>query len=325
MRKPKITVIGGGTGIPVILNSLRHEEVDITAIVTVADDGGSSGAIRHVMQLTPPGDLRNVLVAMSDMPKFYERIFQYRFNAEDGALAGHPLGNLIIAGISEMQGSTYNVMQILSKFFHTTGKIYPSSEKALTLHAVFQDGQEVVGESHIAKHKGMIDHVYVANSYDDAKPTASRKVVDAIMESDMIVLGPGSLFTSILPNLVIDEIGKALCETEAEVAYVCNIMTQYGETEHFTDADHVRVLNRHLGQNFIDTVLVNVEKVPQDYMNSNQFDEYLIQVEHDFAGLQEQVPRVVSSNFLCLENGGAFHNGKSVVDELMNLIKVKEL
>ncbi|WP_019322626.1 YvcK family protein [Streptococcus mutans] len=325
MRKPKITVIGGGTGIPVILNSLRHEEVDITAIVTVADDGGSSGAIRHVMQLTPPGDLRNVLVAMSDMPKFYERIFQYRFNAEDGALAGHPLGNLIIAGISEMQGSTYNAMQILSKFFHTTGKIYPSSEKALTLHAVFQDGQEVVGESQIAKHKGMIDHVYVANSYDDAKPTASRKVVDAIMESDMIVLGPGSLFTSILPNLVIDEIGKALCKTKAEVAYVCNIMTQYGETEHFTDADHVRVLNRHLGQNFIDTVLVNVEKVPQDYMNSNQFDEYLIQVEHDFAGLQEQVPRVVSSNFLCLENGGAFHNGKSVVDELMNLIKVKEL
>lgn len=325
MRKPKITVIGGGTGIPVILNSLRHEEVDITAIVTVADDGGSSGAIRHVMQLTPPGDLRNVLVAMSDMPKFYERIFQYRFNAEDGALAGHPLGNLIIAGISEMQGSTYNAMQILSKFFHTTGKIYPSSEKALTLHAVFQDGQEVVGESQIAKHKGMIVHVYVANSYDDAKPTASRKVVDAIMESDMIVLGPGSLFTSILPNLVIDEIGKALCETKAEVAYVCNIMTQYGETEHFTDADHVRVLNRHLGQNFIDTVLVNVEKVPQDYMNSNQFDEYLIQVEHDFAGLQEQVPRVVSSNFLCLENGGAFHNGKSVVDELMNLIKVKEL
>ncbi|MCB5042213.1 YvcK family protein [Streptococcus mutans] len=325
MRKPKITVIGGGTGIPVILNSLRHEEVDITAIVTVADDGGSSGAIRHVMQLTPPGDLRNVLVAMSDMPKFYERIFQYRFNAEDGALAGHPLGNLIIAGISEMQGSTYNAMQILSKFFHTTGKIYPSSEKALTLHAVFQDGQEVVGESQIAKHKGMIDHVYVANSYDDAKPTASRKVVDAIMESDMIVLGPGSLFTSILPNLVIDEIGKALCETKAEVAYVCNIMTQYGETEHFTDADHVRVLNRHLGQNFIDTVLVNVEKVLQDYMNSNQFDEYLIQVEHDFAGLQEQVPRVVSSNFLCLENGGAFHNGKSVVDELMNLIKVKEL
>ncbi|MGT2750337.1 YvcK family protein [Streptococcus orisasini] len=325
MRKPKITLIGGGTGLPVLLNSLRHEDVDITAIVTVADDGGSSGTIRHDMQLTPPGDLRNVLVAMSDMPRFYEKIFQYRFNAEDGALAGHPLGNLIIAGISEMQGSTYNAMQILSKFFHITGKIYPSSEKALTLHAVFQDGQEVVGESQIAKHKGMIDHVYVTNSYDDAKPTASRKVVDAIMESDMIVLGPGSLFTSILPNLVIDEIGQAVCETKAEVAYVCNIMTQYGETEYFTDADHVRVLNRHLGQKFIDTVLVNVEQVPKEYMNSNKFDEYLVQVEHDFAGLKEEVPRVVSSNFLCLENGGAFHNGKSVVAELMSLIRMKEL
>ena len=118
MRKPRITVIGGGTGIPVILNSLRHEDVDITAIVTVADDGGSSGQLRSVMQLTPPGDLRNVLVAMSDMPKFYEKIFQYRFAEGDGALAGHPLGNLIISGIAEMQGSTYNAMQILTKFFH---------------------------------------------------------------------------------------------------------------------------------------------------------------------------------------------------------------
>lgn len=117
MRKPRITVIGGGTGIPVILDSLRHKDVDITAIVTVADDGGSSGELRSAMQLTPPGDLRNVLVAMSDMPKFYEQIFQYRFNESDGALAGHPLGNIIIAGISEMQGSTYNAMQILSKFF----------------------------------------------------------------------------------------------------------------------------------------------------------------------------------------------------------------
>ncbi|EHJ53147.1 YvcK family protein [Streptococcus macacae] len=325
MRKPKITVIGGGTGIPVILNSLRHKDLDITAIVTVADDGGSSGEIRHATQLTPPGDLRNVLVAMSDMPRFYERIFQYRFNKEDGSLAGHPLGNLIIAGISEMQGSTYNAMQILTKFFHVTGKIYPSSEKALTLHAVFKDGQEVIGESHISQHKGMIDHVFVTNDYDDSKPKASRKVVKAIMESDMIVLGPGSLFTSILPNLVIEEIGQAVCDTKAEVAYVCNIMTQYGETEHFTDADHVRVLNRHLGQKFIDTVLVNVEKVPQEYMNSNKFDEYLVQVDHDFAGLQKEVSRVVSSDFLCLENGGAFHNGESVVAELMNLIGMKEL
>ena len=324
MRKPKITVIGGGTGIPVILNSLRHEEVDITAIVTVADDGGSSGTLRSVTQLTPPGDLRNVLVAMSDMPKFYEKVFQYRFAETDGALAGHPLGNLIISGIAEMQGSTYNAMQLLTKFFHVTGKIYPASENPLTLHAVFKDGHEVIGESHIADYKGMIDHVYVTNTYNNEESTASRKVVDAIMDSDMIVLGPGSLFTSILPNLVIPEIKKALLETPAEVVYVCNIMTQYGETEHFTDADHVEVLNRHLGKDVIDTVLVNIQEVPQDYMNSNEFDEYLVQVEHDFAGLHKQVKRVISSDFLRLENGGAFHNGDFVVEELMNLVRMRK-
>ncbi|WP_277290851.1 YvcK family protein [Streptococcus orisratti] len=323
MRKPKITVIGGGTGIPVILNSLRHEDVDITAIVTVADDGGSSGQLRSVMQLTPPGDLRNVLVAMSDMPKFYEKIFQYRFAEGDGALAGHPLGNLIISGIAEMQASTYNAMQILTKFFHVTGKIYPASENPLTLHAIFKDGHEVVGESHIADYQGMIDRVYVTNTYNEEEPTASRKVVQTIMESDMIVLGPGSLFTSILPNLVIPEIRQALLDTKAEVAYVCNIMTQRGETEHFTDADHVAVLNRHLGLDVIDTVLVNIETVPQTYMNSNKFDEYLVQVEHDFKNLRKLAKTVISSNFLRLENGGAFHDGKRVVDELMNLVKVK--
>lgn len=323
MRKPKLTVIGGGTGIPVILRSLRHYDVDLTAIVTVADDGGSSGELRQSMQLTPPGDLRNVLVAMSDMPKFYEKIFQYRFAENESALSGHPLGNLIIAGISEMQGSTYNAMQILTKFFHTTGKIYPSSENPLTLHAVFQDGHEVVGESHIADYKGMIDHVFVTNSYNHEEPTASRKVVDAIMESDMIVLGPGSLFTSILPNLVIKEIGQALLDTKAEVAYVCNIMTQAGETEHFSDADHVRVLHEHLGQNFIDTVLVNIEKVPQTYMSSHHFDECLVQVEHDFKELCQQVPRVISANFLRLEKGGAFHHGDHVVEELLRIVQVR--
>ncbi|HIF8729222.1 YvcK family protein [Streptococcus pyogenes] len=322
MKNPKMTVIGGGTGISIILKSLRNEAVDITAVVTVADDGGSSGELRNAMQLAPPGDLRNVLLAMSDMPKFYERVFQYRFNENDGALAGHPLGNLIIAGISEMQGSTYNAIQILTKFFHITGKIYPSSEQALTLHAVFKDGHEVAGESSIAKYQGMIDHVYVTNTYNDQKPQASRKVVEAILESDMIVLGPGSLFTSILPNLVIPEIKEALRQTKAEVVYICNIMTQYGETEQFSDADHVAVLNQHLGRDLIDTVLVNVVKVPQAYMNSNKFDEYLVQVDHDFAGLCRAAKRVISSYFLRLENGGAFHDGNLVVEELMNLVRI---
>lgn len=323
MRKPKITVIGGGTGIPVILKSLRAKDADITAIVTVADDGGSSGEIRQALQVTPPGDLRNVLLAMSDMPRLYEKIFQYRFAESDGPLAGHPLGNLIIAGISEMQGSTYDAMRLLTRFFHTTGRIYPSSETPLTLHAVFTDGTEVVGESKIADYKGMIGHVYVTNTYNDEEPKASRQVVQSIMDSDLVVLGPGSLYTSILPNLMIPDIGKALCETEAQVVYICNIMTQRGETESFTDANHVSVLNAHLASQFVDTVLVNIEPVPKEYMNTHAFDEYLVQVKHDFQGLEEQGCRIISSNFLKLENGGAFHDGDLVVEELFNILQVR--
>lgn len=319
MRKKKIVVIGGGTGIPVILKSLRNEDVELTAIVTVADDGGSSGELRGSLDIAPPGDLRNVLVAMSDMPRLYEQIFQYRFRAEDGPLSGHPIGNLVIAGVAEMQGSTFNAVQILTKFFHIQGRILPSSESALTLHAVFKDGTVVSGESHIADYQGSIDHVYVTNTYNDETPKASRHVVNAILDADMIVMGPGSLFTSILPNVVIPEIKEALITTLAQVVYVCNIMTQRGETENFTDADHVRILHEHAGQTFIDTVLVNVETVPNHYMNTNQFDEYLVQVRHDFTGLQAENVRIISANFLKLINGGAFHNGDAVTEEIMRI------
>lgn len=322
MKKPKLTVIGGGTGIPVLLRSLRHQETDLTAVVTVADDGGSSGRLR-ALELAPPGDLRNVLVALSDMPKFYEEIFQYRFSDKSHLLSGHPLGNLIIAAIAEKEGSTASAMKILSQFFHTTGKIYPSSDLPLTLHAVFQDGHEVKGESQIATYPNIIDHVYVTNTYSDNPPKASQQAVRAILASDMVVLGPGSLFTSILPNLVIPEIKQALQETTAEIVYICNIMTQYGETEQFTDADHVRVLNRHLDLERIDTVLVNIEPVPKTYMASHQFDQSLLQVEHDFEALQALAGRVISSNFLRLEKGGAFHHGDLVVEELMTLVRTK--
>jgi len=303
IRKPKIVVVGGGTGLPVILKSLRNQGADITAIVTVADDGGSSGEIRESIAMAPPGDLRNVLVSLSDMPQFYEDIFQYRFKKEDQFLANHTIGNLIIAAVAEMRGSTYEAIQLLARMMHVDGHIYPSSETPLTLHAVFKDGTTAIGESKIAIDRKTIDHVYVRNTTDDKEAKAARKVVSAIMEADMVVLGPGSLFTSILPNLVIPEIGEAIVQTEAEVVYICNIMTQKGETEHFSDADHIRVLHEHLKQPFIDTVLVNTEKVPEGYMDPEIYDEYLVQVAHDFNGLRNEGCRVVSTDFLELKNG----------------------
>lgn len=317
-HSPKIVVIGGGTGLPVILNGLKSKNADVTAIVTVADDGGSSGTLRNYANIVPPGDIRNVLISLSDIPSVQKDIFQYRFDTNDHFLSGHSIGNLIIAAMSEMRGSIFEAIQLLSKMMMVDGHVYPAAEEALVLHAIFEDGSKISGESKIAKERKKIERVYVTTE-DDYAAKASRKVIAAIHDADMVVLGPGSLFTSILPNLMIDDLGKAVKETEAKVVYICNIMTQLGETENFTDADHVCVLHQHMDQKFIDTVLVNIGEVPENYMDTERYNEYLVQVAHDFKGLAQEVPSVISDDFLELRDQGVFHNGTKVVDELFKL------
>ena len=319
---PKVVVIGGGTGLPVVLKGLKEESCEITAIVTVADDGGSSGELRKIMNIAPPGDLRNVLVSLSRLPEHEKALFQYRF-AKNTPLSNHALGNLVIAALTDMDGSIYQAVQELSDVMKVEGHVYPVSEQSLTLHAVFKDGTTVSGESTISAMRKTIDHVYVTASNDtDEEPKPSPHVIDAILEADMIVFGPGSLFTSILPNLMIKEIGDAVLQSKAQKVYICNIMTQKGETENFSDADHVRTLHHHLHQRFINTVLVNIEPVPENAMNNERYDEYLVQVSHDFEGLQEEGCNVVSDNFLCLRDEGVFHDEEKVVNELMNLLSI---
>lgn len=189
----------------------------------------------------------------------------------------------------------------------------------MTLNAKFSDGSTLAGESEISAAGKTIKKVWVT-AIDDSKPQAVPEVIDAILDADQIVLGPGSLFTSILPNLMINNVGQAVLQSKAEVVYICNIMTQKGETEHFTDAQHVRVLHEHLHQKFINTVLVNTEPVPDDYMDRQKYDEYLDQVKHDFNGLRAEGCRVITDNFLKLKDHGVFHNGNQVVEELMQLI-----
>ncbi|MGB7366797.1 gluconeogenesis factor YvcK family protein [Carnobacterium jeotgali] len=318
-NNPKIVVIGGGTGLPVILNGLKSKNADVTAIVTVADDGGSSGTLRNYANIVPPGDIRNVLVSLSNIPSVQKDIFQYRFDTNDSFLAGHSIGNLIIAAMSEMRSSIFEAIQLLSKMMMVDGHVYPAAEEALILHAIFEDGTKISGESKIAKERKRIERVYVTPTEDDHKAKASRKVLAAIRDADMVVLGPGSLFTSILPNLMIEDLVQAVKETEAKVVYICNIMTQLGETENFTDADHVCVLHQHLDKKFIDTVLVNIGEVPENYMDTERYNEYLVQVAHNFKGLAQEVPSVISDDFLELRDQGVFHNGTKVVDELFKL------
>lgn len=317
-HKPKIVIIGGGTGLPVILRGLRDQNVDVTAIVTVADDGGSSGILRNYINVVPPGDIRNALVALSELPTIEKEIFQYRFNSKDNFFAGHALGNLIISALAEMKGNIFDAVQELSDLMRINGHIYPVANEPLTLNAEFTDGSKLVGESEITAAHKQIQRVWVTDSDDPEAPMAVKQVIDAIMDADQIVLGPGSLFTSILPNLMISNVGEAVKKTKAEVVYICNIMTQKGETDHFTNADHVRVLNRHLGEPFIDTVLVNIQPVPKDYINFQEWNEISQPVTHDFAGLLEQGCRVISANFLRLRDNGAFHDRDKVVSELLN-------
>ncbi|GEK90465.1 gluconeogenesis factor YvcK family protein [Alkalibacterium kapii] len=315
-RKPKIVVIGGGTGLPVILKSLKEKDADITAIVTVADDGGSSGVLRKSFNAVPPGDLRNVLTALSEIPELQREIFQYRFRTDDRNLSGHTIGNLIISAMADMHGNIYEAIQLLAKMMHIKGHVYPAAEEPLNLHAEYVDGTRETGESKIPKKGKKIDKVSVTCVTKERPVKASRKVISAIMNADMVVLGPGSLFTSILPNIMIPDIGKALVETEAKVVYISNIMTQLGETEDLNDADHIKVLHKHLGTKFIDIALTNIGVVPSDYIEQEVNEEYLLQVEHDFKGLKAEVPMIISDDFLLLTEKSVYHNGEKVAEEI---------
>lgn len=317
-RRPKIAVIGGGTGLPVILNALKERNADITAIVTVADDGGSSGVIRDYINVVPPGDIRNVLVSLSDLPKEEKDIFQYRFNSSDSFFAGHAIGNLIIAALDEMKGNIFDAVQGLSKMMQVDGHIFPASNEPLTLNAEFVDGTTEVGETEITSKNKRIKRVWVTDSQAQ-EPEAVLPVIAAIMQADAVVLGPGSLFTSILPNLMIPNLAQAIRETKAEVIYICNIMTQRGETDNFTSAEHVKVLNEHLGGHYIDTALVNGAKIDMTKFHPEYYDEYLVPVKNDFQGLKKQEARVITSDFIDQRSGLVFHDGKKVADEILNL------
>lgn len=319
-RRPKVVVIGGGTGLPVVLNSLRNKDADITAIVTVADDGGSSGVLRDYINVVPPGDIRNVLASLSDLPKVDLDVFQYRFNSDDDFFSGHAIGNLIIAALSEMSPNIFDAVQELSKMMRVDGRVYPASNTKLTLNAEFTDGTTISGEHEITHSGKHVKRVWVTNSDNpDETPKSLLPVVASIMQADVVVLGPGSLFTSILPNLMIGDLGEAVRQTPAEVVYICNIMTQIGETEGFTDADHVNVLNEHLGGNYVDTVLVNTREVPEGYMDHKKYDEYVSQVKPDFKSLRDMGCRVIQDDFLSLHDKGAFHDGKKIGREILNL------
>lgn len=249
MKKVKIVLIGGGTGLSVLARGLKDYPIDITAIVTVADDGGSTGKIRNEMDIPAPGDIRNVIAALSDTEPTLKELFQYRF--QDNQVEGHSLGNLLIAAMTNITDDFGHAVKELSKILNIKGRVIPSTNSSIRLNAEMEDGEIVCGESSIPKRQKKIKRVFIEPA--DVQPM--EEAVDALEHADLIVLGPGSLYTSVLSNLCVPGIGEAIQNSDAPKVYVSNVMTQHGETDEFDVMDHVHALNRHMGTDFIDYVI----------------------------------------------------------------------
>ncbi len=255
-RGPAVTVMGGGTGLSVLLRGIKGVTSNITAIVTVADDGGSSGRIREDLGIIPPGDLRSCLVALADTEPLMEKLFQHRFGGA-GDLAGHSFGNLFIAAMTEVLGDVELALKESSKVLAVRGQVLPSSVQTIRLAAEMEDGSVVEGESQIPLAGKAIRRVFIKPA--DAPPVASA--LEAIENADAVILGPGSLYTSVIPNLLVSGLADALRRTQAVKIYICNVMTQPGETDGYTASRHVQAIIDHVGPGVIDYVVVNDQEV----------------------------------------------------------------
>jgi uncharacterized cofD-like protein len=253
-RGPKVVAIGGGTGLSTLLRGLKEHTTNLTAVVTVADDGGSSGRLRRELGILPPGDVRNCIAALADAEPLMTSLFQYRFSDGSG-LAGHSFGNLFIVAMSGVVGNFEDAIRQTSRVLAVRGQIIPSTLANVTLCARTDEAGTIQGESSISetKAKGRIKEVFL----QPENPPAHPETVRAILEADVIILGPGSLYTSVLPNLLVEGVRRAFVASPALKVYVCNVATQPGETDSFKLSDHVAAIEEHIGGHFLHRVVVN--------------------------------------------------------------------
>ena len=291
-RGTKIVVVGGGTGLSTLLRGLKEYSSNITAIVTVADDGGSSGRLREELGVLPPGDIRNCISALADEEELLTELFQYRFEAGTG-LVGHSFGNLFLTVMSEITGDLEQAVMASSKVLAISGKVLPATLSDVSLWAEMEDGRVIEGESNIPLAGGRIKNIGCM----PANPPALPAAVKAIQEAEYIIIGPGSLYTSIIPNLLVPEIRNAIAKADVPRIYVCNIMTQPGETEGYSVADHIREIDRISKQKLFDAVLVH-RKPPtalslEKYALENSHPVYLDRQE-----IAELNRRIVMANVM---------------------------
>lgn len=263
-RGPKIVAIGGGTGLSTMLRGLKKYTKNLTAVVTVADDGGGSGMLRRDIGMPPPGDIRHCMESLANTEPIMQRLLTYRFS--DGVLAGQSFGNLILAALNGVTGSFEEAVRQMSQVLAITGQVIPVTSADVQLEAVFENGTRVVGESKICDFKKQQDcRIHHVNLIPE-KPQPLPSALEAIREADLILLGPGSLYTSVIPNLLVEGVPQAIAQSDALKIYICNIMTQDGETEGYTAADHVQALMNHGAPGMVDLCLANCAPVPENLL-----------------------------------------------------------
>lgn len=285
-RGPRVVVIGGGTGLSVLLRGLKRYTWNITAVVAVSDDGGSSGRLRQELRIPPPGDIRNCLVALADTEPLMERLFQHRMQS-GGELEGHAFGNLFLAAMTQVTGDFDQAIRASSRVLAVRGTVLPSTLEPVVLRGELLDGRVVEGESAIARSDVPIRRVFLSPE----SPEPVTDVLRAIADADMIVMGPGSLYTSVVPNLLVRGMAEALRASKATRVHVANIMTQPGETDHMTAADHTRALIAHGAP--VDVVIVNTRALPPEALRRYQ-SEGSEPVLADVEGMREMGVRAVT-------------------------------
>ena len=296
-----VVVIGGGTGLSTLLRGLKLFPMNITAIVTVADDGSSTGRLRKEFDMPAVGDLRNVLVALSEVEPLAEELLQYRFNTYSD-LDKHALGNLMLAAMYDITGSLTTSLESFSRIFNIKGKVLPITEDKAILVAHTKDGKTIEGESKITKAGKQIDYIEYKN-----KVTVTPQVIEAINEADLIIVGIGSLYTSIIPNLLPKEMKKALKQAKAKKMYICNIMSEHGETDNYNVSDCIKQINKYVDKKFIDVVLVNNTKVSDDILELYK-KEKSAQIMLDEDNIKDMGVELITADLLKINNNQVRHD-----------------
>ncbi len=318
LNSPKVVAIGGGTGISTMLRGLKVFTSNLTAIITVADDGGGSGVLREHLGMLPPGDIRNCILALAETEPIMEKLLQYRF--KDGMLKGQSFGNLFLAAMNGISNNFEEAIQSMSDVLAVTGRVLPVTHENINLCAELVDGFKIMGESKIGSHNethpGRIKKVYL----DKKQVKPLEKVLKAVREADIIVLGPGSLYTSIIPNLLVDDIAESIKKSKAIKAYVCNIMTQPGETDGYSVFDHISALQEHSLKKIVDFCIVNTQEVPNDLIAKYKNDGSEI-VKFDFSLVNKEGINLVCGDFLSIKNSLVRHDPNKLAYVIMKLVE----